>query len=292
MHRPRLPHGVVACRRLPALDAMLCHGLRRAFATPSPPTFPPAGTPSPACTCRPRPLLQPRPPASPPTPSTACRCARLKCARCRMSPGTAHSRTCPVPAGPAGGAGWSLALGRAVSAGARNPALCMAHVACARPRLPASPQLLEETGIVTVPGTGFGQEEGTFHLRTTILPPEEKIQVGGGGCVGGGGGAVGGGWSGWRLGGGWGVCGSCGLKGLHARHGGQDGWHLPAAACWAARGAAQLVAVEASARHRPRLALARPTRRRTLSSCSRTSTRSSWPSTREDLACACLAKSR
>jgi glutamate--glyoxylate aminotransferase len=26
-------------------------------------------------------------------------------------------------------------------------------------------QLLEATGIVTVPGSGFGQEEGTFHLR-------------------------------------------------------------------------------------------------------------------------------
>jgi glutamate--glyoxylate aminotransferase len=37
-------------------------------------------------------------------------------------------------------------------------------------------QLLEETGIVTVPGSGFGQEEGTFHMRTTILPPEDKIQ--------------------------------------------------------------------------------------------------------------------
>lgn len=36
-------------------------------------------------------------------------------------------------------------------------------------------QLLEATGIVTVPGSGFGQEEGTFHLRTTILPPEAKI---------------------------------------------------------------------------------------------------------------------
>lgn len=40
---------------------------------------------------------------------------------------------------------------------------------------PTAPQLLEATGIVTVPGSGFGQEEGTFHLRTTILPPEEKI---------------------------------------------------------------------------------------------------------------------
>ena len=36
-------------------------------------------------------------------------------------------------------------------------------------------ELLKETGIVTVPGSGFGQEEGTFHMRTTILPPEEKI---------------------------------------------------------------------------------------------------------------------
>jgi len=35
--------------------------------------------------------------------------------------------------------------------------------------------LLEETGISTVPGSGFGQEEGTFHLRTTILPREEKM---------------------------------------------------------------------------------------------------------------------
>lgn len=36
-------------------------------------------------------------------------------------------------------------------------------------------QLLEETGILTVPGSGFGQKEGTFHLRTTILPPEEQM---------------------------------------------------------------------------------------------------------------------
>lgn len=36
-------------------------------------------------------------------------------------------------------------------------------------------KLLEETGIVTVPGSGFGQEPGTFHLRTTILPREEKM---------------------------------------------------------------------------------------------------------------------
>ena len=37
-------------------------------------------------------------------------------------------------------------------------------------------RLLEETGISTVPGSGFGQAEGTFHLRTTILPREEKMK--------------------------------------------------------------------------------------------------------------------
>jgi glutamate--glyoxylate aminotransferase len=36
-------------------------------------------------------------------------------------------------------------------------------------------KLLEATGISTVPGSGFGQEEGTFHLRTTILPREEQM---------------------------------------------------------------------------------------------------------------------
>jgi len=36
--------------------------------------------------------------------------------------------------------------------------------------------LLEETGICVVPGSGFGQTEGTAHFRTTILPPTEKIR--------------------------------------------------------------------------------------------------------------------
>jgi len=36
--------------------------------------------------------------------------------------------------------------------------------------------LLEQTGICVVPGSGFGQAEGTAHFRTTILPPTEKIQ--------------------------------------------------------------------------------------------------------------------
>jgi alanine transaminase len=36
--------------------------------------------------------------------------------------------------------------------------------------------LLEETGICVVDGCGFGQAEGTHHLRTTILPPVEQLE--------------------------------------------------------------------------------------------------------------------
>ena len=36
-------------------------------------------------------------------------------------------------------------------------------------------KLLEATGLVVVPGSGFGQVEGTFHFRTTFLPPEDAI---------------------------------------------------------------------------------------------------------------------
>lgn len=36
--------------------------------------------------------------------------------------------------------------------------------------------LLEETGICVVPGSGFGQEAGTFHFRTTFLPPQDEIE--------------------------------------------------------------------------------------------------------------------
>lgn len=35
-------------------------------------------------------------------------------------------------------------------------------------------ELLEQTGICVVPGSGFGQKEGTFHLRTTFLPEGEE----------------------------------------------------------------------------------------------------------------------
>ena len=37
-------------------------------------------------------------------------------------------------------------------------------------------KLLEATGIVVVPGSGFGQVEGTWHFRTTFLPAEAEIE--------------------------------------------------------------------------------------------------------------------
>uniref|UniRef100_A0A2A4JV13 alanine transaminase n=1 Tax=Heliothis virescens TaxID=7102 RepID=A0A2A4JV13_HELVI len=37
-------------------------------------------------------------------------------------------------------------------------------------------QLLEETGICIVPGSGFGQRPGTYHFRTTILPQPKLLQ--------------------------------------------------------------------------------------------------------------------
>lgn len=38
-------------------------------------------------------------------------------------------------------------------------------------------ELLENTGICIVPGSGFGQQPGTFHFRTTILPQPEKLKT-------------------------------------------------------------------------------------------------------------------
>ncbi len=35
--------------------------------------------------------------------------------------------------------------------------------------------LLEEAGICTIPGSGFGQAAGSHHFRTTILPREEVM---------------------------------------------------------------------------------------------------------------------
>lgn len=37
--------------------------------------------------------------------------------------------------------------------------------------------LLNETGICCVPGSGFGQKEGTHHIRLTFLPEEEKLKT-------------------------------------------------------------------------------------------------------------------
>jgi len=37
-------------------------------------------------------------------------------------------------------------------------------------------ELLEETGVAVTPGSGFGQREGTYHFRTTILPPPDKFK--------------------------------------------------------------------------------------------------------------------
>ncbi|GBG71120.1 alanine aminotransferase [Chara braunii] len=36
-------------------------------------------------------------------------------------------------------------------------------------------KLLDSTGVVVVPGSGFGQVPGTYHYRCTILPGEEKM---------------------------------------------------------------------------------------------------------------------
>lgn len=38
-------------------------------------------------------------------------------------------------------------------------------------------ELLENTGICTVPGSGFGQKDGTYHFRTTLLPPEQELEL-------------------------------------------------------------------------------------------------------------------
>lgn len=37
-------------------------------------------------------------------------------------------------------------------------------------------ELLEKTGMCCVPGSGFKQRKGTFHFRTTILPPVEQMK--------------------------------------------------------------------------------------------------------------------
>ncbi|XP_068566780.1 alanine aminotransferase 2 [Cebidichthys violaceus] len=48
---------------------------------------------------------------------------------------------------------------------------------CVSPDMLYCLKLLEETGICVVPGSGFGQREGTFHFRMTILPSPEKLEL-------------------------------------------------------------------------------------------------------------------
>ncbi|XP_044225228.1 alanine aminotransferase 2-like isoform X1 [Thunnus albacares] len=38
-------------------------------------------------------------------------------------------------------------------------------------------KMLEETGICLVPGSGFGQRDGSYHFRMTILPPTDKLKI-------------------------------------------------------------------------------------------------------------------
>ena len=37
--------------------------------------------------------------------------------------------------------------------------------------------LLDATGVVVVPGSGFGQKENTLHFRSTFLAPEEQMDA-------------------------------------------------------------------------------------------------------------------
>jgi len=55
-------------------------------------------------------------------------------------------------------------------------ALAAAREAGKKPDVFYCLRLLEETGISTVPGSGFGQAPDTAHFRTTILPREEVME--------------------------------------------------------------------------------------------------------------------
>jgi alanine-synthesizing transaminase len=37
-------------------------------------------------------------------------------------------------------------------------------------------ELIKETGVVVVPGTGFGQVPGTKHFRVVFLPQDEVLE--------------------------------------------------------------------------------------------------------------------
>ena len=74
------------------------------------------------------------------------------------------------------------ATGQSGGAGSRTtPPLRTGAEAAGSVRDPASHRVPPDyraslpTGIATNPGSGFGQAEGTFHFRTTILPPEDSM---------------------------------------------------------------------------------------------------------------------
>ncbi|PUZ72922.1 hypothetical protein GQ55_2G434400 [Panicum hallii var. hallii] len=54
-------------------------------------------------------------------------------------------------------------------------AIGVAQAAGTAPDAYYAKRLLEATGIVIVPGSGFGQVPGTWHFRCTILPQEDKM---------------------------------------------------------------------------------------------------------------------
>jgi alanine transaminase len=57
-----------------------------------------------------------------------------------------------------------------------DKAISLAKEAAMEPDAYYCDKLLDATGIVVVPGSGFKQVDGTFHFRTTILPPEDQTQ--------------------------------------------------------------------------------------------------------------------
>merc|ERR1712083_69788 len=55
------------------------------------------------------------------------------------------------------------------------PAIAAAKAAGKAPDMFYSLALLDEVGICVVPGSSFGQADGTYHFRTTILPAESQM---------------------------------------------------------------------------------------------------------------------
>ncbi|XP_026462672.1 alanine aminotransferase 1-like [Ctenocephalides felis] len=63
------------------------------------------------------------------------------------------------------------------------PSICLAKKAveeakkrCQEPDFFYASELLKNTGILVVPGSEFGQKEGTYHIAISILPPMDKLK--------------------------------------------------------------------------------------------------------------------